>query len=141
VGAHPVEPGDGLARTPEAVGETGGDRVRLAGLEHQPLHGLLRVVSLHRTTAVYEERVVVFLAEDFGNALAKAEVEAARYAAQFEDVEDLGYFTVYDMTEESIRDGTEVFSLMRDSQMPPQDFLDRYHDRQSERASDVADQS
>jgi hypothetical protein len=96
-------------------------------------------LSFHRTESVYEERVVVFLAKDFEEALAKAEAEAARYAAQFADVEDLGYFMVYDLSEESIREGTEVFSLMRDSRMPPQAFLDRYHDRQSERAKDFSD--
>jgi hypothetical protein len=87
--------------------------------------------------SVYEERVVVVRAADFADALARAEAEAARYAAQWADAEYLGYVMVYDMTEETIDAGCEVFSLMRETALGPDAFLDRYHDAASARATDA----
>jgi hypothetical protein len=84
---------------------------------------------------VYEERVVVLLATNREEAIAKAEAEADRYAARWADAKYLGYVVVYDMTEPGIQDGTEVFSLMRQTDLSSQAFLDRYHDTESERAT------
>lgn len=81
---------------------------------------------------IYEERVCLFEAADAEVAIARAEVEVSAYAALFDDATALGFHQSYALAEE-IGDGAEVFSLMRDSDLQPDDFLDRFFDTGDER--------
>ena len=67
--------------------------------------------------ACYEERISLFRAESFEEAIRKAGKEAWAYASESCQVEYLGYLDVYHLFEEVINDGTEVFSLMRTSEL------------------------
>ncbi|MBU2696045.1 hypothetical protein [Pimelobacter sp. 30-1] len=80
----------------------------------------------------YEERVVIFEADDFAGAIAQAEAEAAEYAAIFDDCEALGLVQSYEMAD-PIGAGAEVYSLMRTSDLEPDDYLDRFFDTGEER--------
>ena len=80
----------------------------------------------------YEERVLLFAADDEDAAIAKAEVEAAEYAALFGDCTALGFQQSFALTEE-VGDGAEVFSLMWNSDLEPDDYLDRFFDTGDER--------
>ena len=83
---------------------------------------------------LYEERVVIITANSFDDAIAKAEKEAESYASGT-DMTYLGSVNVYKLVEDVIEDGTEVYSLMRDSELESNDYLDRFFDTGSERTS------
>ena len=79
----------------------------------------------------YEERVVIVLARDLDQAIAKAELEADEYA-DGSDAEYVGLaqaFALFDAP----GDGVEVFSLMRDSDLPVDEYLDAFFDTGDER--------
>lgn len=80
----------------------------------------------------YEERVRLFDALDADAAIARAEVEAAEYAAVFDGCTALGFHQSFHLFDE-LGDGAEVFSLMRDSDLEPDDYLDRFFDTGTER--------
>jgi hypothetical protein len=88
-----------------------------------------RVGAEHGT---YEERVVLFDAADAEAAIALAEVEAAEYAAIFDDCEALSLFQSYRLAD-VVGHRAEVFSLMRDSDLDPDDYLDQFFDTGAER--------
>ena len=78
----------------------------------------------------FEERIVLFLAMDEDDAIAKAEREAETY-----DGYSTGYFMSYQLVEDGpLGSGHELFSLMRDSDLTTDQYLDRYHDSGAERS-------
>jgi hypothetical protein len=76
---------------------------------------------------LFEERVVLFQTVDFGGAIAQAEAEAKAYALNH-DVEYLEFMDVFHIFDEKVGHGTEVYSLMRESRLSEQDYLDRFYD-------------
>lgn len=93
-----------------------------------------RGVFHHQGPDTYEERVTLWLAADTAEAVAAAEREAAQYCEDLSDVVYLDLVQVYDIGDEP-GNGSEVFSLMRDSELPPKAYLDRYFDTGAERQS------
>lgn len=87
--------------------------------------------------ASYEGRVILLRAHDSDHALRRAEDEARAYAASLEGVEQLGFLDVYHLFEDSIGDGTEVFSLMRESELGPRAYISEFFDTGSERSRSV----
>ncbi|GLY40004.1 hypothetical protein Amsp01_060270 [Amycolatopsis sp. NBRC 101858] len=75
----------------------------------------------------YEERITVWRAAGFEAAVAQAESEAVEYAADT-GVTYLGLAQGYATGEKVLEPGTEVFSLLRDSPVPPEEYLDRHFD-------------
>jgi hypothetical protein len=84
----------------------------------------------------YEERVTIWRARSFDEAIERAEAEAARYAADLQDVTDLGLVQAFALPEPPGQ-GAEVFSLIRDSPLPADDYLDRFFDTGRERQQSV----
>ena len=80
----------------------------------------------------YEERVTLWHAASFDEAIALAEAEAATYAAQSEGVTDLGLVQAYGLPGLPGH-GAEVFSLVRDSPLPADEYLDEFFDTGGER--------
>ncbi|MGW4379577.1 hypothetical protein [Kitasatospora sp. NPDC004531] len=85
----------------------------------------------------YEERITLWRASSAEDAIARAEAEAETYAAE-NSVEYLGFAQSYRMVEgDGAADapgvGTEVFSLLRDSPLEPDAYLDAYFDSGTER--------
>ncbi len=80
---------------------------------------------------VYEERIVIVQAISPEEAIEKAEREAESYAN--EGVSYLGYAIGFHMFGPP-GEGIEVFSLMRDSRMEPNRYLDRFFDTGRERS-------
>lgn len=81
-------------------------------------------------TANFEERVVVFLASSFDEALDLAEQEAKTYctedpSANFR-IESINAFMAY-LIDEPITSGMEVFSRLMDSDLSSERFLRRYY--------------
>src|SRR4051794_20791772 len=79
----------------------------------------------------YEERVTVWAAATLDEAIARAEDDARDYAKDIEG-RYLGLAQAFAMSDQ-LTDGSEVFSLMRDSPLPPDDYLEHYFDSGSER--------
>ncbi|WP_223246608.1 DUF4288 domain-containing protein [Curtobacterium sp. ER1/6] len=79
--------------------------------------------------------MVIVRADDFALAIARAEDEAARYAVDV-DAEYLGLAQAFALVDDP-GDGAEVFSLMRDSDLPPDEYLDAFFDTGDERQGGV----
>ncbi|QDV59040.1 hypothetical protein [Rosistilla oblonga] len=80
----------------------------------------------------YEERITLHLAFDGGGAIASA--ERLGYPG---DAECIGYHMAFEIDDGDLGAGTELFSLMRDSDLNPNDYIDRFHDTGRERTRNV----
>lgn len=81
----------------------------------------------------YEERVTVWQAESFDQAISLAEAEAAEYAEHFH-LKYVGLAQAYLLVDPGPpTSGVEVFSLVRDSDLAPKEYLDRFFDTGRER--------
>ena len=83
---------------------------------------------------VYEERITAWNAPSLDEAIELAEADAKRYADQ-EGFEALDLFQGYWLFDsiERIDDGTEVFSLLRESDLDSAEYLDAFFDTGNER--------
>ena len=95
-----------------------------------------RLVQDGVTKTVFEERVVLFRAANFEEAITKAEAEANDYCSTVEIAVYLGFVSVYYLPEETVEEGTEIYSLMRDSDLSDTEYLTRFHDEGHERWRD-----
>lgn len=77
--------------------------------------------SRNGTTTFYEERLTVWCASSFEEAIAKAEREAEEYAA--DSAEYLGFAQAY-LLPGDLLEGEEVFSLIRSSSLEPAEYLE-----------------
>lgn len=82
---------------------------------------------------MYEERVVLVKAESDNEAIEQAEKEAKEYAQGLEGCSYLGFVNVFHIYDESIGEGTEVYSLMRHSKLSKKKYLNRFFDTGKER--------
>ena len=86
---------------------------------------------------LYEERITAWNAESMEEALALAEQEARNYADDGAASLDLyqGYWLSDDV--ECPSSGVEVFSLLRESDLAPEDYIDRFFDTGDERQGEL----
>jgi hypothetical protein len=82
---------------------------------------------------VYEERLTLWQADSLDEAITLAEADAHRYATEV-DVEYLGLAQAYGLPGPPAS-GAEVYSLMRESELSADDYLDRFFDTGRERQS------
>ena len=82
---------------------------------------------------LYEDRIIVLQALSIDNAIEEAEKEAKIYA-QKAGCKYLDFVTVFHLFENDIKHKTEVYSLMRDSKLSDDRYLDRFFDTGKERA-------
>jgi len=75
-----------------------------------------------------EERITLVRARSFAEAIRKGESEARRYAKPPLSVEYLGFITVYELFDKVMRDGAEVYSILRSIKVPKARFITRYYD-------------
>lgn len=108
----------------------------------EPWYGV-RLVYRHTLVAgqTYEERILVVRAKSAEDAIEMAEEISVR---EYEDesTERLEYamtFNIFDCDGPYLPPGTEVFSLMRVSDLAPDEYLDRFHSTGSERSQDIDD--
>lgn len=92
-----------------------------------------------RREYLYEERITLWRTEDIDAAIELAGREARRYA-QDNAVEYLEYWQAYALSSEVGADGVEVFSLLRESDLEPEEYLDAFFDTGFERQT-LADPS
>ena len=80
---------------------------------------------------VYEERITLWLADSIDDAIRLAEIEASEYGADI-GWSYIGLAQAYDLKAESVGNGSEVFSLIRNSSLQAIDYLDRFFDTGTE---------
>jgi hypothetical protein len=78
----------------------------------------------------FEERITVWPAESFDEAVSKAEAEALDYADD-EELQYLDFAQAYVLPDPP-GPGAEVFSLTRNSDLDPEDYLDAFFDTGAE---------
>jgi hypothetical protein len=87
---------------------------------------------------VYEERITLWRAASFEEAIAKAEAEAIEYLADEDEptrrpFRYLSLAQAYRMSEwDDPGEGIEVFSMLRESNKKPKDYLTRFFDTGNE---------
>jgi hypothetical protein len=94
---------------------------------------LFAVRSVIKFDDLYEERVVLFTASDSEDASQKAVTESLEYVDALGSGLDCGLQQIYQLDGTEISDGTEVFSLMRTSELGADAYLSRHFDTGTER--------
>ena len=84
---------------------------------------------------LYEERITLWQAESIDQAIELAEKEASEYSD--ESCEFLGFSQGYAMYDSAQENGIEVFSLLRESDLEPELYLNSFFDSGLERSSKV----
>jgi hypothetical protein len=92
------------------------------------------VRCIFRAGEAYEERITLWRAASLDDAIERAEAEARTYAAELLPDPDayVGLAQAYALADPP-GDGAEVFSLIRDSPLEPEAYLDRFFDTGDER--------
>lgn len=86
---------------------------------------------------LYEERITLWRATSFEEAVGRAESEVREYAADVEG-EYAGLAQAFHLSAgDEVTDGTEVFSLMRNSELAPDEYIDRFFETGREREGHV----
>ena len=75
---------------------------------------------------LYEERIVVLKAANLDHAIEMAELDALEYSENI-DCKYLGLAQAYEIGE-FLEEGSEVFSLMRESTLEPNQYLSAFFD-------------
>jgi hypothetical protein len=94
----------------------------------------VRCVFAH-PQSTYEERITLWQADSFDEAVAVAEDDAATYADDT-GAEFLGFAQAFVMSEEPGH-GVEVFCLERESDLDPDEYLDTFFDTGNEREASL----
>ena len=81
----------------------------------------------------YEERITLWQASSFEEALARADGEAVEYADFIGATYLADFGQAYHLADAPPRDGAEIFSLLRDSALPPKPYVERFFSTGQER--------
>jgi hypothetical protein len=88
----------------------------------------------------YEERITLWRAKSMEEAIEFAENEAADYATSGNEFTYLGFAQGYALDEDiELGSGSEVFSLLRGSELPPEEYLDKFFDTGEEHEENIED--
>ena len=79
---------------------------------------------------LYEERITLWQASSINQAIELAEKEAEEYAS--DDMEFLGYSQGFALFEPITANAIEVFSLLRESDLEPEQYIDAFFDTGTE---------
>jgi hypothetical protein len=91
----------------------------------------VRCIFRSLDAATYEERITLWRASNFDDAIAQAEHDAREYASVLR-YDYVGFSQAYWLPDEKLESGSEVFSLLRDSDLEATAYLDRFFDTGSE---------
>lgn len=90
------------------------------------------------STSTFEERMTLWCAAGFEAAIALAEAEANEYADSLDSCAYIGLAQAYELSEEPGH-GAEVFSLMRDSDLAVEAYVDAFFDTGRERQDGMSE--
>jgi hypothetical protein len=90
-------------------------------------------------TGSVEERIILFWAENFDQAIEYAEQEAVKYceedpAAKLQ-IEALGWWDAYRIMEEQVGHGVEIYSRLADTSLSGEAFIRRYYPKSQDRTT------
>jgi hypothetical protein len=83
--------------------------------------------------ACFEERIILLRATGAAEAIRRAEEEAREYAASLEAVEYVDAMDMFHLYEQLVGDGTEVFALLRVSDLDARAYVSQFSHTGSER--------
>ncbi|WP_217566554.1 DUF4288 domain-containing protein [Streptomyces sp. GbtcB7] len=93
-------------------------------MDEQSWYGV-RCIFRHRELGVYEERVTLWTAGSLDEAIGRAEAEAGEYCAALGETEYTGFAEAFRM--DGVPGvGAEVFSLMRESELPSGAYVGKF---------------
>ena len=75
---------------------------------------------------LYEERLILLRAKSFTKAMKRAKREAESYAQDLDGCTFTGHIELFELYE-TVGDGAELFAEMRQSDLTPEDYLERYY--------------
>jgi hypothetical protein len=81
---------------------------------------------------VFEERIILVWAREFEEASAKVRAEAQQYLQSDPNLELVECTVIYCTQEQEISEGAEVWSLLRECDMPASDYIRHYHSNERE---------
>lgn len=84
-----------------------------------------------RRRYLYEERITLWQADSLDQAIKLAEEEAEAYSADGDQF--LGFSQAYEMADSVAGNGKEVFSLLRESDLGPKQYIKAFFTTGSER--------
>ena len=90
-----------------------------------------------KSRCLYEERITLWRANSIDQAIELAEREAAAYASDGDEF--LGYSQAYALVEPVEAHSVEVFSLLRESDLEPRQYIDAFFDTGTERQQSSQD--
>jgi len=102
------------------------------GSESEPGWFGVRCIFHWSEPPTYEERITLWHADSLDDAIEQAEAEAYRYAEALHS-EYLQLAQAYWIGPTQPAHGAEVFSLLRDSTLEPDDYVDAFYDTGQER--------
>jgi len=102
------------------------------GADGEPGWFGVRCVFRWTQPSTYEERITLWEADSLDDAIAMAEEDARNYAERLGS-EYLDMAQAYWIGRDRPAAGTEIFSLLRDSDLCPDDYLDSFFDTGRER--------
>lgn len=104
-------------------------------MSDEPWYGVRLVYQLIGESGnAFEERVLIVRADDFDSAIERAE-QISHDEYEDESTIYTKYamaFHIFDENGDALGEGVEVFSLIRDSNLAVNDYLDRFHDTGNE---------
>ena len=83
---------------------------------------------------IYEERITLIESETNEWAIVKAENEASKYAASEQDCEYINYIDCFELSSDSIGDKSEIYSLMRSSNLELDEYISKYYQDGTEKS-------
>lgn len=83
---------------------------------------------------VFKERVILVQASNFDDAIAQAGEEAREYCGRSGETVYLEFVNVYHLFDASVGHRTEIYSLMRESALSDEEYLDTFYDTGQERS-------
>ena len=102
----------------------------------------VRTIVHRRAEGVFEERITLWSRTDADEAADAALVESEQYARDI-GAEDCGLAQVYEPYGDAVgglrapADGCEIFSLVRQSDLPPGQYLDAFFDTGREQQNSI----
>lgn len=90
----------------------------------------VRCIFKRRSKQHYEERITLWHADSFETAIKRAEAEAIEY----QEISESDYLRIAQAYElpDGVSDGSEVFSLFRESSLGPEEYVSRFFDSGTE---------
>src|SRR5262245_46148665 len=104
--------------------------------DHEPWYAVRCVVQFPTAEAGeyhYEERITLWRADSFESAIARAIAESEQYASDLGGENTTLAQAFHLAVGDDIDEGAEVFSLIRDSSLSAQEYVDQFFDTGTER--------